>query len=102
MPDTSQDRISWPTLLQDSSIFQTLRRLDDATIVVHGTDVRRGESAARWCGVPRFLVLPGTGLICVCWWLVVQLLQEERVAGSLSLWLGPRAQGQEFEVTAHA
>ena len=30
------------------------------------------------------------------------LLQEERVAGSLLLWLGPRAQGQEFGVTAHA
>ena len=38
----------------------------------------------------------------VRWWLVVQLLREERVAGSLSLWLGPRAQGQEFEATAHA
>ena len=65
----------WPTIWQDLSISQTLRRLDDATIGVCGTEVRRGEGAARRCGVPRFLVLPGTGLICVCWWLVVQLLR---------------------------
>lgn len=31
----------------------------------------------------KVLGSPGTGLICVCWWLVAQLLQEERVAGSL-------------------
>ena len=53
----------------------------------------------------KVLGSPGTGLICVVYaggWLVVQLLQEERVAGSPSLWLGPRARGQEFEGTAHA
>ena len=37
----------WPTILQDSSISQTLKRVDDATIGVCGTEVRRGEGAAR-------------------------------------------------------
>lgn len=37
----------WPTIWQNSGISQTLRRLDDATIGVCGTDVRRGEGAAR-------------------------------------------------------
>lgn len=87
-------RIPWPTLLQDSSISQTLRRLDDATIGVCGTDARRGEGAARVMRRTKVLGSPGaecTRLICVSWWLVSQLLHEERVAGGPSLWLGPRA-----------
>lgn len=41
----SKTKKPWPTPLQDSSISQTFRRLDDATIGVCGTDVRRGERA---------------------------------------------------------